>query len=79
TRVQPYLELTQNLLAQLKPGNDVVTYTAVAAGVDVSLGGRRTQGAVSVRYERRFSEKGRYGSSDTVSGLARVQHELIAR
>ncbi|WP_226017075.1 preprotein translocase subunit YajC [Novosphingobium sp. FKTRR1] len=79
TRVQPYLELTQNLLAQLKPGNDVVTYTAIAAGVEVALDGRRTQGAVSVRYERRFSEKGRYGSGDTISGLARVKHDLVPR
>lgn len=79
TRVQPYLEVSQHLLARLTPGNDVVTYTALAAGVDVGLGGRRTQGSVSVRYERRFIEKGGYRGGDTISGLARVKHELVPR
>ncbi len=79
TTIRPYLEVTQNLLAQITPGNDVVTYTALAAGVDATLAGRRTQGQVSVRYERRFVEKGQVGDSDTISGLARVSHQLIPR
>jgi hypothetical protein len=45
----------------------------------MSLAGRRTEGAVSVRYERRFAESGNIGSNDTISGLARVRHELIPR
>jgi hypothetical protein len=32
TTIRPYLEVTQNLLAQITPGNDVVTYTTLAAG-----------------------------------------------
>lgn len=79
TTIRPYLEVTQNLLAQITPGNDVVTYTALAAGVDATLAGRRTQGQISVRYERRFVEKGQVGDSDTISGLARVSHQLIPR
>ncbi|MFD2782468.1 hypothetical protein ACFS32_16865 [Novosphingobium pokkalii] len=59
TTIRPYLEVTQNLLAQITPGNDVVTYTTLAAGVDATLAGRRTQGQVAVRYERRFVERGR--------------------
>jgi hypothetical protein len=44
TTIQPCLEVSQNLLAELKPGDDVLTYTAIAAGVDVALNGRNTQG-----------------------------------
>jgi len=77
TTVRPYIELTQGVFARLEPKSDVVTYTSVAAGVDVALAGRRTEGTVSVRYERRFVEKGTLGSNDTFSGLARVRHDLI--
>ena len=79
TRIQPYIELNQSVLARLEPTHEVLTYSSVAAGVDMSLVGRRTEGAVSVRYERRFSESGNFASSDTVSGLARVRHDLIPR
>ena len=79
TVIRPYIEVAQNLLAQVTPGNDLVTYTTLAAGVDATLGGRRTQGQVSVRYERRFVEKGRIGDSDTIAGLARVSHQLVPR
>ena len=79
TTVRPYIELSQGVLAQLKPVNEVVTYTAVAVGVDVGLAGRRTEGAVSLRYERRFTYGGNLGGNDTVSGLARVRHDLIPR
>ena len=79
TTVRPYIELSQGVLAQLKPVNDVVTYTSVAVGVDVALAGRRTEGAVSLRYERRFTQGGSLGSNDTISGLARVRHDLIPR
>lgn len=79
TTIRPYVELTQQVFARLEPREDVVTYTSVAAGVDMSLAGRRTEGAVSVRYERRFVESGNASDSDTVSGLARVRHELIPR
>jgi hypothetical protein len=67
------------VLARLEPVNDVLTYSSVAVGVDMSLAGRRTEGAVSVRYERRFAESGDIASNDTISGLARVRHDLIPR
>ncbi len=79
TTVRPYIELNQGVFARLEPTSDVVTYTSVAVGADVSLAGRRTEGAVSVRYERRFVQKGDLGSNDTISGLARVRHDLIPR
>ncbi len=71
-KVTPYIEAQQVVTAELSPGNDVLTYTALAAGLDASIAGRNSQGAVAVRYERRFG----YGSnrvpdSDVVSGIAR--------
>ena len=79
TKIQPYIELNQSVLARLQPDNEVLTYSSVAAGVDMSIAGRRTEGAVSVRYERRFAESGNIASNDTISGLARVRHDLIPR
>lgn len=77
TTIRPYIEATQNVLYEITPGDDVLTYSTIAAGVDVALNGRRTQGAVSVRYERRISQSDRVADGDTVSGLARVKHDLI--
>ena len=79
TKIQPYIELSQSVLVRLQPDSEVLTYSSVAAGVDVSLAGRRTEGAVSVRYERRFAESGNIASNDTISGLARVRHDLVPR
>lgn len=79
TKIQPYIEVRQNLIKELRPGDDTVTYTALAAGVDAQFAGRRTQGAVSLRYERRFVEKGGFRDGDSISGLARVQRDLIDR
>lgn len=78
-KIQPYIELNQSVLARLEPVHEVLTYSSVAVGVDMSLAGRRTEGAVSVRYERRFAESGNIASNDTISGLARVRHDLIPR
>lgn len=78
-KIQPYIELSQSVLARLEPVHDVLTYSSVAVGVDASIAGRRTEGSVSVRYERRFAESGNIVSNDTISGLARVRHDLVPR
>ncbi|MCX7676652.1 MAG: preprotein translocase subunit YajC, partial [Alteraurantiacibacter sp.] len=52
--VQPYIEAAQVLSAELTPGNDVVTYTRLAAGVDAGFAGRNSAGSLSLRYERRI-------------------------
>ena len=78
TKIQPYLEIDQSVFANLKSPHDVLTYTTVAVGVDASITGRNTEGAISVRYERRISEsRSRLRDSDTVSGIARVRHDLV--
>ncbi len=76
--VQPYIEAAQVLTAELSPGDDVVTYTRVAAGVDATVAGRNSAGSVSVRYERRIG----YGSvsdGDTISGIARGALAIVPR
>ncbi len=76
--VEPYIEAAQVLSAELSPGNDVVTYSRLAAGVDVGFGGRYTEGSVSLRYERRIGY-GDVQDGDTVTGLARTSLALIPR
>ncbi len=67
----PYIEASQVALAELSPGNDVLTYTSVAAGIDASVSGRHNAATVSLRYEHRFGWGKRLGDSDSVSGVAR--------
>ncbi|MEP3051630.1 MAG: preprotein translocase subunit YajC [Erythrobacter sp.] len=78
--VQPYIEVSQILSAELRPGDDVLTYTQVAAGVDVAAIGRNNGATVSVRYERNIG----YGASDdidsdTLSGIARGYLSIVPR
>ena len=68
--VAPYIEAQQVVTAELSPGNDVVTYSSVAAGVDATVAGRNTAASASLRYERRIGW-GKEPSGDTISGLAR--------
>ena len=75
--VEPYIEAAQVLTAELSPGNDVVTYTRLAAGVDASINGRNTAGGLSLRYERNFGWGKNASDSDTLSGLARVSAAII--
>jgi hypothetical protein len=69
--VQPYIELTQVLDADLT-NDDVVTYSQIAVGIDAGITGRRAEGQVSYRYERRFQWDDRIGDDDTHTGLARA-------
>ena len=74
--VQPYIEVNQILTAELTPGDDVLTFTQIAAGVDLNAQGRNSGGSISVRYERNIG----YGDaldSDTVSGIARGYISLV--
>lgn len=69
--VQPYIELDQIVAAQLSPGNDVLTYTQAAVGVDATIQGRNNAVAASVRYQRQFGWGRRAGDSDSISGIVR--------
>jgi hypothetical protein len=73
----PYVEAGLTSLFELSPGNDTVTYSVVAAGVDASVNGRNNQASVSLRYERRFGISGDTRDSDTVSGVARYTGAIV--
>lgn len=78
-QVTPYIEAAQVLSAELSPGNDVVTYTSVAAGIDAQVVGRNNAASASVRYERRFGWSDDTLDGDTVSGVARASLGLAGR
>lgn len=77
--VEPYIEVSQIAVAELSPGNDVVTYTQVAAGVDASVTGRNNGGSVSLRYERNIGYGDEALNSDTVSGIARGYATIVPK
>ena len=77
TSITPYLEVSQAVFAELSPGSDVLTYTNLAAGVDAEIAGRNTQGAVSLRYERRIGWGKNDPDGDVISGLARVASQIV--
>ncbi len=76
-KVTPYIEASQSVLAELSPGNDVLTYSSLAAGIDAEFGGRNNQGAVSLRYERRFGWGRKVSDADTLSGVARFSTAIV--
>ena len=69
--IQPYIEVGQVLSAQLSPGDDVVTFSTVAVGVDINVQGRNSGAAVSLRYERNIGYEDNSVDTDTISGVAR--------
>ena len=69
--VQPYIEASQIVSAEITPGSDVVTYTQIAAGVDMNLQGRHSGASVSVRYERNIGYGNDSIDTNTISGVAR--------
>ena len=79
-RVTPYIEAQQVVTAELSPGNETLTYSTVAAGVEANLNGRNAQAGVAVRYERRFGwGSNKISDSDVVSGVARANLAIVPR
>lgn len=77
--ITPYIEASQVVIAELSPGDDVVTYTSLAAGVDASVVGRNTAASVSLRYERRIGWQEGDPDGDLISGIARASVALVPR
>lgn len=75
--IVPYIEASQVLTQELEPGNDTVTYTSLAAGVDATVAGRNSAASVSLRYERRFGWGEDQLDGDTVSGIARAGVQVV--
>lgn len=75
--VAPYIEIQQILVADLKDGSDVLTYTSVAAGVDTSIQTRGAEAQLNIRYERRFFYQDNLGDEDIITGLARGSVQIV--
>lgn len=75
--VQPYIEVGQVLSAELSPGDDVLTFTTIAVGVDINVQGRNSGAAVSLRYERNIGYGDDTVDADTISGIARGTLALV--
>ena len=74
-RFIPYVEVQEVIAAALGDDDrDVLTYTAIAAGVDATVQKRRVQAQASYRYEHRFGTSGDLSSSDVHSGLAAARY-----
>lgn len=69
-RIEPYIEASQIVTAQLQPGDEVLTYSRLTAGIDADITGRYNAASVSVRYDRYFGW-GKAGDGDVISGVAR--------
>ncbi|WEK46893.1 MAG: preprotein translocase subunit YajC [Candidatus Andeanibacterium colombiense] len=70
--VSPYIEAAQVVSKEFSPGDDFVTYTRIAAGVDANVQGRNSGGSVSLRYERRIGWRDGDPDGDLISGIARI-------
>jgi hypothetical protein len=79
TSVVPYLEVQQVLTADLNGGgdDDVLTYTALAAGIDATVSTARVQAQASYRYERRIAWNGDLDDQDVHSGIAQARVQLV--
>jgi hypothetical protein len=75
--ITPYIEAAQVLSAELSPGNEITTYTSLAAGVDASVNGRNNTAALSLRYERRIGWEDDAPDGDVVTGIARASVGLV--
>lgn len=75
--LQPYIEVQQVFTKELSPGDDSVTYTQAAAGVDASVQGRNNGASLSVRYQHTFGYDDGVADSDTVSGIARGYASVV--
>lgn len=76
--IVPYIEAQQVVSMQLSPGDDVVTWTQLAAGVDAGISGRNSEASVSLRYERVIGY-GEIADSDTITGIARGSVAVVPR
>ncbi len=74
--ITPFIEAQQVLVADLKDGGDVLTYSTIAVGVDATIQTRRAEAQLNVRYERLIGYDSDVEDSDVVSGLARGSVKL---
>jgi hypothetical protein len=79
-----FVEVQAGVSAELAGGDDpllggdeTLTYTSVAAGVDGQIATRRIAASFGYRYERRFELTGDLPDSDIHSGIAQVNAQIV--
>lgn len=78
TQISPYLEFDQTVVGDIKGGNgDVLTYSSVAVGLDMSVQTSRAEAQVDVRYEHQFAWNRGQADSDTISGIAQGRYQIM--
>lgn len=73
--VTPYLGIDQVVVAPLKGGGDVLTYTNVTAGVTASVQTRRLEASADLQYAHSFGW-GNQSDQDIISGIVSGQYGL---
>ncbi len=76
TTLTPYIEVDQSVYAPLKGGGEVLAQTTLAAGVDATITGARTQAQIDYRIERNIGWKRGSARNLTHSGLARIDYNI---
>ncbi|GGO98058.1 hypothetical protein EV664_11123 [Stakelama pacifica] len=74
-RITPHIEASQVLTADLQSG-DVLTYSTLGAGVDVSVQSRRVRVQLDYNYQHRFGYGDRLSDSYVHSGLGRAEIDV---
>lgn len=75
--ITPYIELDQQFIATLKGGDDVLTYTGAAVGVQGEIATRTMQVAADVRYEHRIGWGKDLADADAISGIVRGRAKTL--
>jgi hypothetical protein len=75
-QITPYIEVSQVLAADLNGPDDVLTYTAIAAGVDATIQSSRVAVQISYRYEQRIDWSDRLNDAGIHTGLARAAMQV---
>lgn len=75
--ITPYIELDQSVVAEIKGGNDVLTYTTIAAGVDASISNQRSEFQISYRFEQNFGWGDDVDDNNVHTGLARGSVQVV--
>jgi len=76
--IAPYLEVNQAALVNLSGGgDDVLTYTAVAAGVQATVQTHNVAIGADLRYEHQFSWNNNAPDQDIISGVATGRVDIV--
>ena len=74
--VTPYLGIDQVVVAPIKGGGDVLTYTNVTAGVTAGIQTRRMEASADLQYAHSFGWGGDLGDQDIISGIVSGRYSV---